>query len=230
MRRVTRKWRLSHQVQEGLSQPGCHRCCPRPGHDPRCPAPLIRDRPRNVQPLVLPPAARPLPLGRRGHRFPRSHGPPERKIKATWLTLRCPANPSRSSAQTAPARPARGARGRDAEGTREPQESARNRRTCRRAKRRRIGAGPAPRQSMLTDTPKEPESRRNPGEFADHDAEEDSFAGAGDGRSFASPERCAASTRAKKPKEPCLVGMWHGGGAPAPCTGRGAEIGRNPGT
>ena len=118
-----------------------------------------------------PPPAR-SPLGRRGHRFPRSHGPPERKIKATWLTLRCPANPRRSSAQTAPARPARGARGRDAEGTREPQESARNRRTCRRAKRRRIGAGPAPRQSMLTDTPKEPESRRNPGEFADHDAEE----------------------------------------------------------
>jgi hypothetical protein len=35
------------------------------------------------------------------------------------------------------------------------------------------GASPAPREPMLTETPKEPESRGNPGEFADHDAEDE---------------------------------------------------------
>jgi hypothetical protein len=63
----------------------------------RCPTLETRDiplRPADAHPALeaprpLPPARPPLPLGRRGHRFPRSHGPAERKVKTPWLTLRC---------------------------------------------------------------------------------------------------------------------------------------------
>jgi hypothetical protein len=101
------KMRQPVASRAGTSQPGCHRRCPRPAHDPRCPTPDARSAPgMPAQPLVRhplvspPPFVRPpthpppAPLGRRGHRFPRSHGPPERKVKVQWLTLRCPANPS----------------------------------------------------------------------------------------------------------------------------------------
>jgi hypothetical protein len=44
-------------------------------------------------PLHLPPPAPRLPLGRRGHRFPRSHGPAEHKVKTRWLTLCLPPQP-----------------------------------------------------------------------------------------------------------------------------------------
>jgi hypothetical protein len=32
----------------------------------------------------------PAPAGLRRHRFPRSHGPPERRLNGQWLSLRCP--------------------------------------------------------------------------------------------------------------------------------------------
>jgi hypothetical protein len=59
------------------------RDAPAPPADP----PLPRER--SARPLVLPPAR----LGRRRHGFPRSHGPPERKVKTPWLRLRCACKP-----------------------------------------------------------------------------------------------------------------------------------------
>ena len=91
MRRLSQKCvGVSHQVQERSFSAWLPSPLPETQADPRCPTPLIRDRPRNVQPLVLPPAARPLPFGASRAQIPRSHGPPERKIKATWLTLVAP--------------------------------------------------------------------------------------------------------------------------------------------
>jgi hypothetical protein len=50
---------------------------------------------------VRAPPPDPSPLARFAgccrHRFPRSHGPAEHKVKTQWLTLRCPANPSRAA-------------------------------------------------------------------------------------------------------------------------------------
>jgi hypothetical protein len=45
----------------------------------------------HVRPSPVPPRA---PAGLRRHRFPRSHGPPGRKVNRQWLTLRSRADPS----------------------------------------------------------------------------------------------------------------------------------------
>lgn len=138
----------------------------------RCPRPLLLDCARMPSPLFLPPAPRPLPLGRRGHRFPRSHGPPERKVRATWLTLRCRADLSPETAPWSGSGPRAAS---EVEMPNEP-ERRRNRReiatmTCQASRRAAesvlapVRADPAPRKPMPTEKPKEPERRRNPGEF-----------------------------------------------------------------
>jgi hypothetical protein len=78
--------------------------CPAPGHAP----------PR--------PTARPLP-GRRRHGFPRSHGPAEDEVNATWLTLRRCADLALEPRHADHIRSACNERGENAEGTRDPQES-----------------------------------------------------------------------------------------------------------
>jgi hypothetical protein len=222
---------------ESSSQPGCYRCCPRPEHDPtarRCStrpgmprppsvAPLMLDPPRNDPPAVRCPAdarparecpARPLarppppaPLGRRRHGFPRSHGPPERKVKIQWLTLRCPASPSPSTVRWSGFGPARNKRGRNAKGTRVPQESARNgdhempgphapHNLCWPLCGRPSSAQP----DAARKKPKEPKSRTNPREFGDEAASEP--VGGGATRLARTGRHAAARTRANHPKEP----------------------------
>jgi hypothetical protein len=98
------------QAQQASSRAGRHRRCTSPGmtlprRPPRVPAPR--------------------PLGRRRHGFPRSHGPPERKVKAQWLRLRCCTDRVQATLRRpVPARPSE--RGRNAEQTQAPQESARS--------------------------------------------------------------------------------------------------------
>jgi hypothetical protein len=70
------------------------------------------------------PTARPVPASRRGHGFPRSHGPTEHEVNGSWLKFRCrvDASPSPSRATCR----VRARAGRDAQitkRTREPQES-----------------------------------------------------------------------------------------------------------
>jgi hypothetical protein len=72
----------------------------------RTPAPLTSTTPTPSPPTgparcrTPPPQPPPRPLRGRGrHRFPRSHGPAEYKVKTHWLTLRCPTNPEPSSAR-----------------------------------------------------------------------------------------------------------------------------------
>ena len=57
--------------------------CDAPGHTN--PTPMRPWCPRQSRP--------PRPCGLRRHGFPRSHGPPERKVKGQWLTLGCCADP-----------------------------------------------------------------------------------------------------------------------------------------
>jgi hypothetical protein len=93
----------------------CWRIRPPAKHHPGlgCLPPLLagaHDGPGRSRPCSGWAHAAPLPTrparsaGRRRHRFPRSHGPAEHKVKTQWLTLRCPAN-SLSSATWAPSHP-----------------------------------------------------------------------------------------------------------------------------
>jgi hypothetical protein len=69
--------------------------------------------PRRPLILHLPGNAPPVPLG---HRFPRSHEPPERKVETSWLRLRCPCKPE-------PEQRLKPALTEKTERTRKPQES-----------------------------------------------------------------------------------------------------------
>ena len=105
------------------------------------------------------PTRRPRPLGRRWHGFPRSHGPPERKVKAQWLRLRCCTDRVRATLRRpVPARPSE--RGRNAEQTRAPQESG-EAMTCSAPTRSSIRASPRHGHRCRAD-PCRPKNRRNP--------------------------------------------------------------------
>jgi hypothetical protein len=93
--RVTRKSvALSPHEQEGLG-PDASAASRDLGEHDAAPRRWCSDLSRKAQANI---PRRSRPLGLRGHRFLRSHGAPERKVKPPWLTLRCPANPSPSSA------------------------------------------------------------------------------------------------------------------------------------
>jgi hypothetical protein len=68
---------------------------------------------------------------------------------------------------------------------------------------------------MPTETPKEPESRRDPGDFAPYDAEDELAESARYDRSCASPERCATLPQARErnnrrnPRPAGCLGKYH---------------------
>jgi hypothetical protein len=114
-------------------------------------------------PLPAPPA---VPPGR-GHRFPGSHGPTEQKVKEPWLTLRC--HPKSSAPTIAP--PAMSRMPKEPERRWNPANprpqhlpvpgAPHAREFAQAHARRRSSLVP-----VLVETPKEPKSRRNQGEFA----------------------------------------------------------------
>src|ERR687897_465034 len=117
--------------------------------------------------LLMPrPAAPPAPAG---HGFPRSHGPPEHEVKATWLTLPYCGAPSPNNS---------------------PDRFL------------RVPAGNAK-------TPDEPERRRNPGEFGDHEV-----AGEPD-------RRRAGERRLRHPELPLRKLTGHPHGRPGAAAERG---------
>jgi hypothetical protein len=65
------------------------------------------------------------------------------------------------------------------------------------------GASPGSREPMPIEMPKEPESRGNPGEFADHDTQDEFVKAQSAGRSIVLHERRAAPQACERePKEP----------------------------
>ena len=87
------------------------------------PYPRWRAEPARMPDLsAMPPPAR-APFGYRRHRFPRSHGPSEHKVKTPWLTFRCHPRPSPALAPAAP-RPAMSTMPKKPETRRTPRESA----------------------------------------------------------------------------------------------------------
>ena len=183
------------------------------------PAPLMLDRPRNARPLCSRPPP-PAAAGRLGHRFPRSHGPPGRKVKTQWLTLRCPAKPSPSSAAWIGSGPRAASQ---VEMPNKP-ERRRNRREtaghARRAARGRTDAGPSCEPG--SDADRSAEGTRAPREcWRMRGCRGGNEAGATKGRSAP----IVQSAPIALPIEPCLVDLWHGGGAPTPCTGSARGVG-----
>ena len=117
-----------------------------------------------------------LPLrGRRRHRFPRSHGPTEHKVKAMWLRLPCRVNPIPSSAASIASsrrKPIPAAMPKEPESRRNPGKSAIMHRRIRRLGHP-SGSPRGPKASGLrelharaqrakVEMSKEPECRKNP--------------------------------------------------------------------
>ncbi len=159
--------------------------------------------PRPETPSRSPTAPHPLPRpppapGRRGHGFPRSHGPAEDEVKAEWLTLRCPADPPgpagpiRATSEAATPK-ARGNRGE----------------TAGHARARRVGSLPTVR-ACCPETPNEPERRGNPRDFFREDGEDERAEGAKGWppRPSAAPPRKDAGEHRTNPKAAGTLGKF----------------------
>jgi hypothetical protein len=121
---MRRRARIGPRAQPGLDAAGAA-----PG---RPATPQAASRPpgrRPIRPLfscrpaARPPSAAPLPPVRRGHGFPRPHGPAEHEVNGSWLKLRCRADASPSRATWIDCRRCRMRGRKNAERTQQPQGS-----------------------------------------------------------------------------------------------------------
>jgi hypothetical protein len=121
-------------------------------HQPRPPRPL----PRGAGP-------RPAAAGRRGHGFPRSHGPTEHKVNAPWLTFRCQVDPNRAALRGSVAARTQRMRSKHRRNPRPAEILAKPwPLPSRRARAGDAGSGLEPREATPSKQPKEPKSRRKP--------------------------------------------------------------------